>query len=45
MLDVDLVDDAGARRHHLEVIECGLSPAQELVTLAVALVLEIGVHP
>jgi hypothetical protein len=33
-LDVDLVDDAGARRDDLEVVEGGLAPAQELVALA-----------
>ena len=43
VLDVDLVHDAGAGRHHLEVLECGLSPAQELVALAVALVLDLDV--
>ena len=43
VLDVDLVDDAGARRHDLEVVERGLAPAQELVALAVALVLELDV--
>src|SRR5690606_8491888 len=43
VLKVDLVDDAGARGHHLEVVEGGLAPAQELVALAVALVLERGV--
>jgi hypothetical protein len=43
VLDVDLVHDAGARRHDLEVVERGLAPAQELVALAVALVLELDV--
>ena len=43
VLDVDLVHDAGARRHHLEVVEGGLAPAQELVALAVALVLDLDV--
>jgi hypothetical protein len=37
------VDDAGARGDHLEVVEGGLTPAQELVALAVALVLELHV--
>ncbi len=40
VLDVDLVHDAGARRDHLEVVERGLAPAQELVALLVALVLD-----
>ena len=43
VLDVDLVHYAGARRYHLEVVECALAPAQELVALAVALVLDLDV--
>ena len=43
VLDVDLVHDAGARRHDLEVVERGLAPAQELVALLVALVLQLDV--
>ena len=43
ILDIDLVHDAGARRHHLEVVERALAPAQELVALAVALVLDLDV--
>ena len=43
VLDVDLVDDAGARRDDLELVERGLAPAQELVALAVALVLDLDV--
>ena len=43
VLDVDLVHDAGARRDHLELVERGLAPAQELVALAVALVLQLDV--
>ena len=42
-LEVDLVDDAGVRRHDLEVVEGGLAPAEEGVALAVALELELGV--
>ena len=38
-LEVDLVDDARARRHDAQVAERRLGPAQELVALAVALVL------
>jgi len=36
VLEVDLVADAGARRHDGEVVERLLAPAQERVTLAVA---------
>ncbi len=43
VLDVDLVHDAGARRHDLEVVERALTPAQELVALTVALVLDLDV--
>ena len=43
VLDVDLVDDAGAGRDDLEVVERALAPAQELVALAVALVLDLDV--
>ena len=43
VLDVDLVHDAGARRDDLEVAERALAPAQELVALAVALVLDLDV--
>ena len=43
MLDVDLVHDAGARRDDLELVERALAPAQELVALLVALVLEVDV--
>ena len=43
VLDVDLVDDAGPRRDDLEVVERGLAPAQELVALAIALVLDLDV--
>ena len=38
VLEIDLVDDAGPGRHHPQVAERGLRPAQELVPLAVALV-------
>jgi len=43
VLDVHLVHDAGAGRHDLEVVERGLAPAEELVALAVALVLDLDV--
>ncbi len=36
-LDVDLMHDAGVRRHHLEIAESGLAPAQEHIAFAVAL--------
>ena len=44
VLEVDLVDDAGGGRHDGEVIEGLLSPLQELVALAVALELALGVE-
>ena len=44
VLEVDLVDDAGARRHDAQVAERGLRPAQQLVALAVALVLALDVE-
>src|SRR5690606_5243736 len=40
MLDVHLVHDARIRRHHLEVAECGLAPAQERIALAITLELD-----
>ena len=43
VLDVDLVDDAGAGRNNFEVIECALAPAQELVAFFIALIFEFGV--
>jgi hypothetical protein len=43
VLDVDLVHDAGAGRDDLEVVEGALAPAQELVALTVALVLDLDV--
>ena len=43
VFDIDLVDDAGSRRHHAEVAEGLLSPAQELVAFAVALVFDVHV--
>lgn len=43
VLDVHLVDDAGAGRDDLELVERGLAPAQELVALAVAAVLQLDV--
>ena len=42
-LEVHLVDDPGARRDDLEVVEGVLPPAQEGVALAVPLELELGV--
>ncbi len=43
VLDVHLVHDAGAWRNDFEVVERGLAPTQELVTLTVALVLDLDV--
>ena len=43
VLDVHLVHDAGAGRHHLEVVEGALAPAQELVALTVAFVFDVDV--
>ncbi len=43
-LEVDLVDDPGPGRHHAQVAERGLGPAQQLVALAVALVLALHVE-
>ena len=45
VLEVDLVHDAGAGRHHAQAVERLLAPAQELIALAVALVLELDVAP
>ena len=44
MLQVDLVTDAGPRRHHPQVVERGLGPTQEAVAFPVArhLALDIG---
>ena len=43
-LEVDLVDDPGPGRHHAQVAERGLGPAQQLVALAVAVVLALHVE-
>ena len=43
VLEVDLVADAGARRDHPEAVEGLLGPAQQLVALDVALVLDVDV--
>ncbi len=37
------MDDPGVRRHDPEILECVLSPAEELVALAVAAEFELGV--
>ena len=44
VLEVDLVDDARAGRHDAQAGERGLRPAQQLVALAVALVLALDVE-
>ena len=43
VLDVDLVHDSGSRRDDLEIVECALAPAQELIPLTIALVFEVDV--
>ena len=43
-LEVHLVDDAGPGRHDAQVTERGLRPAQQLVALAVPLVLALDVE-
>jgi hypothetical protein len=43
VFEVDLVADAGGRRHDPELPEGRLPPAEELVALEVALVLQLGV--
>ncbi len=43
VLQVHLVADAGVGRHHREVVERRLAPAQERVALLVALELQLGV--
>jgi hypothetical protein len=45
VLEVDLVADAGVRRHDLQLVEGPLAPPEELVPLGVALELELGVAP
>ena len=44
VFDVDLMHDAGVRRHDAEIPEGVLPPAQERVALAVARELELGVQ-
>ena len=43
-LEVHLVDDAGPGRHDAQVTERGLRPAQQLIALAVPLVLALDVE-
>ena len=43
VLEVDLVADAGVRRHVTEVVECALAPAEEGVALAIPFELELDV--
>ena len=43
IFEVDLMADAGARRHHTEIVERALAPLQERVALAVAVVFELHV--
>ena len=44
VLEVDLVDDAGAGRHHAEAVKRRGAPAQEAIAFAVALVLPVLVQ-
>ena len=44
VLQIDLVHDAGVRRHDREVLERRLSPAQKRIALFVALELQLGVE-
>ncbi len=44
IFQVDLVDDAGVRGHHLEVAEGRLTPTQEGIALAVARELDLVVR-
>ena len=44
IFDVDLMDDAGVRRHHAEIAEGVLPPAQKRIALAVAGELELGIQ-
>ena len=43
IFEIDLVDDAGVRWDHPEVVERVLSPAKELIALPVALIVEVNV--
>ena len=45
VLQVHLVDDAGARRDHPEVVEGALGELEELIALDVALQLQLDVEP
>ena len=45
VLDVHLVHDPGARRHHLEAVERLLAPAQEAEPLGIPLELQVHVAP
>ena len=44
VFDVDLVDDAGIRRHGLEVLQRFLTPAEEGVALLVTLEFDLGIQ-
>ena len=43
ILEIDLVTDAGIGRHDQKIVERVLGPPQELVTLAVAIELQLGI--
>ncbi len=44
IFEIDLVADAGVRRNYLEILKTFLAPAQESVTLDIALHFEVGVE-
>ncbi len=44
IFEVHLVADTGARWHDAEIVECFLTPAQELITFAVALELTLNIE-
>ena len=43
IFEIDLVADAGARRHHAEIVERARAPAQKRVALAVALIFAVDI--
>src|SRR5262249_44003370 len=44
ILEVDLMDNAGIRRHDAKILKGGLGPAEKAVALAVALIFEQSVR-
>ena len=43
IFEIDLMADAGARRHHAEIVEGARAPAQERVALAVPLIFPVDI--